>query len=101
MSAYYGKQVRFTARKGSGYALAAHLVAAGEDLRTEAGCLLFLASRTPSNPDDVWLTEVWVSEAAHDEVMQCDRSRQVRDEGAALVASVQETVLDVLGGKGL
>ncbi|GAC1518470.1 MAG: putative quinol monooxygenase [Chloroflexota bacterium] len=101
MSAYYGKQVRFTAPQGKGDALAEHLMAAGEDLKAEAGCVLFLISRTPDTPDVVWLTEVWVSEAAHDEVMQRESARQVRDDGAALVADVQETVLDVLGGKGL
>jgi quinol monooxygenase YgiN len=101
MSAYYGKQVRFTARHGRGDALAEHLIAAGEDLKAETGCLLFLTSRTPDNPDVVWLTEVWVSEAAHDEVTQRERARQAREEGAALVDGVQETMLDVLGGKGV
>jgi|SRR5947209_14550368 len=101
MSAYYGKQVRFTARHGGGDALAEHLVAAGEELKGETGCLLFLISRTPDTPDVVWLTEVWVSEAAHDEVMLRERARQAREEGAALIAGVQETVVDVLGGKGV
>lgn len=101
MSAFYGKQIRFTARYGSADALTERLIVAGEDLTSETGCLLWLTSRTPENPDVVWLTEVWVSEAVQDEWRQRERVRQAREEAASLVASVQETVLDVLGGKGV
>lgn len=99
MNAFYGKQVRFTAQQGRGDALAQHLLAAAEFLRTDGGCLLFVISRAPDDPDVVWLTEIWISKAAHDVMTR--REAAARERSWPLIAHVQETELHVLGGKGL
>jgi quinol monooxygenase YgiN len=99
MGTYYGKQVRFTAQQGQGDALTRGMLAGADLLLADAGCLLFVVSRAPDDPDVVWLTEVWLSKAAHDEMVL--REAAAREQSWPFIADVQETELHVLGGKGL
>jgi quinol monooxygenase YgiN len=99
MGTYYGKQVRFTAQQGQGDALTRGMLAGADLLLADAGCLLFVVSRAPDDPDVVWLTEVWLSKAAHDEMVL--REAAAREQSWPFIADVQETELLVLGGKGL
>lgn len=97
----FGKLVRFTAQPGRGDALTEALLAGADMLREDDGCLQFLISREPEDPNVIWLTEVWVSEAAHDETMQGEAAKRERETSSALIARVEETQLLVLGGKGI
>lgn len=62
----YGCYVKFTARPGQRDALVEHLLSAASGLREIAGCQLYLINTSPTEPQSVWVTEVWQSQQEHD-----------------------------------
>jgi quinol monooxygenase YgiN len=92
---------RSTARAGRGDELAKILLAAADELSGEPGCELYLVNREAGDPDRIWVTEVWRSQADLDAALAKLR-------GSDDVATVMELVedwemieLELLGGKGL
>lgn len=95
--ARYGTSV---ARAGRGDELAGHLLAAAAQLESDPGCELYLVNRRRDDPDTIWVTELWRSQADLDASVQ-------RIKGSPEVAAVMELVerwemieLELLGGKG-
>jgi mannose-6-phosphate isomerase-like protein (cupin superfamily) len=96
--ARYGRSV---ARPGRGDDLARHLLAAAAELEGDPGCELYLVNRQRDDPDTIWVTELWRSQADLDASIE-------RIKGSPEVAAVMELVerwevveLDLLGGKGV
>jgi quinol monooxygenase YgiN/mannose-6-phosphate isomerase-like protein (cupin superfamily) len=99
-----GRYVKMTAKPGQGDALAERLLAVADSLQSTPGCELYVINRSASEPDVVWVTEIWLSQEAIDASLE-----QVRTEaGQAQAAEVMELVdgaperIDVapLGGVG-
>jgi quinol monooxygenase YgiN len=91
---------RVTAHEGRGAELAERLLAAADDLRDDPGCELYLINRQAGEPDQIWVTELWRSQADLDASLEKIR-------GSAEVAAVMELAsdwemieLEPLGGKG-
>ena len=91
---------RVTASKGRGAELAEGLLAAADELRDDPGCELYLINRQAGEPDRIWVTELWRSQADLDASLEKIR-------GSAEVAAVMELAadwemieLEALGGKG-
>ena len=99
-----GRYVKFTAQAGRGDEVAQLLLRAAGSLRDTAGCELYVVNRSPSEPDVVWVTELWLSQEALDASLEQLKS----DEGKAQVAEVvsllarppELTELEPLGGVG-
>jgi quinol monooxygenase YgiN/quercetin dioxygenase-like cupin family protein len=96
--------VKFTAQPGRGEELAKLLLAAAESLREIAGCELYLINRAASEPDVVWVTELWLSQEALDgslEQLQTDEGKaRVARVNALLDKTPELTELEPLGGIG-
>ena len=95
--ARYGKAV---AREGHGAELAERLLAAAAELEQDPGCELYLVNRQADDPDVVWVTELWRSQADVDASIEQIRGS---DEVAAVMALVEDwemIELEPLGGKG-
>ena len=101
-----GRYMKFTAQPGRGDELAEHLLRAADALRDLAGCELYLVNRATGQPDEVWVTELWLSQEALDASLE-----QLRTEaGQAQVAEVtalldpdhppERVELEPLGGVG-
>jgi quinol monooxygenase YgiN len=101
MAPYYGMHGHFTAQPGQGDALAEILLAAAEGLRANEACLLYLVSRSPDDPDLVWVTEAWTSKSAHDESLQGEDVKAAIQRARPLIAGITGTELLLLGGKGI
>jgi quinol monooxygenase YgiN len=95
--ARYGKAV---AHPGRVEALAGHLLAAAEGLSGDPGCLLYLVNREKADPDTVWVTEVWRSQADLDASLARIRGSDQVAAAMALVKDWQMIELEPLGGKG-
>jgi quinol monooxygenase YgiN len=93
----YGKA---TAKEGRGGELAEKLLAAADEMRDDPGCELYLINRETENPDVVWVTELWRSQADLDASLE--RIRGSDDVAAVMeiVAGFEVVELDLLGGKG-
>lgn len=63
MSSQHGFHATITAKPGQGDALVALLLSAPSLASDD--CLVFLVGRSASNPDQVFVTEGWVSQEAH------------------------------------
>jgi mannose-6-phosphate isomerase-like protein (cupin superfamily)/quinol monooxygenase YgiN len=95
--ARYGRSV---AHPGRGGELAQRLLAAAAELELDAGCELYLVNHERGDPDAVWVTELWRSQADLDAALA-----KLAD--GPDVAAVKELVerwemveLELLGGKG-
>ncbi len=99
-----GRYVKFTAQPGRGDKVAQLLLAAAESLRDVAGCELYVINRSASEPDVVWVTELWLSQEALDgslEQLSTDEGKARIAEVTALLAGPPElNELEPLGGVG-
>jgi quinol monooxygenase YgiN len=95
--ARYGKA---TALEGRGQELAEVLLAAAAELDADPGCLLYLINRQAGEPDVIWVTELWRSQADLDASLERIRGSEGVAAAMALVEDWQMIELDLLGGKG-
>jgi quinol monooxygenase YgiN len=95
--ARYGKAA---AREGNGDELAAVLLTAAENLSGDPGCELYLVNRQVGEPDVIWVTELWRSQADLDASIEKIRGSDDVAAAMALVEDWQMIELEPLGGKG-
>ena len=95
--ARYGKA---TAKPGNGGELAEILLAAAAELEDDPGCELYLINRQADQPDVIWVTELWRSQADLDASLERIRGSAGVAQAMALVEDWQMVELDLLGGKG-
>ncbi len=99
-----GRYVKFSAQPGRGDEVAELLLAAAESLRDVAGCELYVINRSASDPDVVWVTELWMTQEALDgslEQLRTDEGKTRIAEVTALLAGPPElNELEPLGGVG-
>jgi quinol monooxygenase YgiN len=95
--ARYGKMV---AKAGKGAEAAERLLAAAAELEADPGCELYLINRQSDQPDLIWVTELWRSQADLDASLERIRSSSGVARAMALVEDWQMVELDLLGGKG-
>jgi quinol monooxygenase YgiN/mannose-6-phosphate isomerase-like protein (cupin superfamily) len=93
------RNARTTAQPGRGEELAELLLGAAQDLTTEPGCELYLVSRQADDPDVVWVTELWRSQADLDACIERISGSDAVSDVMALVASSEMIELELLGGK--
>ena len=98
----YGCYVKFTARPGQRDALVEHLLRAADGVAQVAGCEVYLINTSPTEPETVWVTEVWKSQQAHDASLALEGAQELIKHVVPLLAGPPEKI-DVVpvGGKGM
>ena len=96
--ARYGKA---KARAGRGQELADVLLAAAAELEDDPGCQLYLINRQADEPDVIWVTELWRSQADLDASLERIRGIEGVAAAMALVEDWEMIELEQLGGKGV
>ena len=98
----YGCYVKFTARPGQRDALVEHLLGAANLMDETIGCELYIVNASPTEPECVWVTEVWRSQEEHDASLTLESAQAALKRVVPLLAGSPEKI-DVLpvGGKGL
>jgi quinol monooxygenase YgiN len=96
----YGLINKFRAVPGKRDQLAALMLPKpGEVL---SGCLSFVVANDPADPDALWITEVWESDAAHKASLQLPAVKASIAVGMPLIAEfVMHAETNVIGGIGL
>lgn len=98
----FGMHVQLTARPGHGDELAALLLEGADGLASVEACRFYLVSRSPDDPDTMWVTEAWTDAEAHAESLRTDATKALMAHAMPLIGSPPETVeLRPVGGKGL
>ena len=95
--ARYGKAI---AKPGKGAELAEILLGASAELEGDPGCQLYLINRQADQPDVIWVTELWRSQADLDASLERIRGSSGVAQAMALVEDWEMVELDLLGGKG-
>jgi quinol monooxygenase YgiN len=96
--AMYGKVV---AKPGQRDALVEILLEAARLLTPLAGCQLYIVNVVPAEPDAIWVTELWDSEADHDASLKIDSVMALIARAKPLIAGFEGIRLVPVGGKGL
>lgn len=95
----YGLINRFVAVPGKRDELASCMLS---ELGVLPGCRSFVVARDPKDPDALWITEVWDSEAAWQASLEMPGVKASIDKAMPLMASFGEpAVTEPIGGIGL
>ena len=99
----FGLQGRIVAAPGQSDALVALLLEAADVLSDGfPECRLYLISRSASDADSIWVTEVWTDREAHDASLRDERVRAVIARARPIITAMADsTELRPIGGKGL
>ncbi len=95
----YGLIARIQATPGQRDALVSILLEGGSGM---PGCLSYVVARDPGDPDSLWVTEVWESQASHEASLSLPSVQEAMAAGRPLIARFSErTVTEPVGGYGL
>ena len=73
-----------------------------EGIRNMPGCLSYIVAKDGANPDALWITEVWDSEASHKASLLLSAVRAAMSKGQPLIAGMGEPIITTpVGGHGL
>jgi len=98
----YGLYGRLQAQTGKGKELGELLLKAAKLLENAKGCVLYVVSRIPDEPDGVYVFEVWANKDGRDNSLKLSGVRELISQARPLLAGKPEgTTFEVLGGKGL
>jgi quinol monooxygenase YgiN len=98
----YGSYVKFTAHAGQRDTLVQHMLEAAHGVESLPGCSIYLINTSPTEPDSIWVTEVWKSQQEHDASLQMPEVQAAIKQVLPLLARSPEKI-DVVpvGGKGV
>lgn len=98
----YGCYVKFTTQPGKRDALVEHLLRAAASAGQAAGCELYIVNTSPSEPESVWVTEIWRSQEEHDASLTVEGAQEAIKQVLPLLAGPPEKIdVQPVGGKGL
>jgi quinol monooxygenase YgiN/mannose-6-phosphate isomerase-like protein (cupin superfamily) len=101
-----GRYMKFTAQPGRGDELAELLLRVADSLREMAGCELYVINRAQAEPDEIWVTELWLSQEALDAALERLRTEEGQAQAAEVMALLdrdhppERVELEPLGGVG-
>lgn len=73
-----------------------------EGLRNMEGCLSYVVADDPTDPNGIWVTEVWDSQASHQASLKLPSVQEAIARGRPMIAGFsQRTETTPLGGVGL
>ena len=98
----FGLHGKLTAQPGQRDALLAILLEAAALVGAAPGCEIYFVSTSQTEPDALWVTEVWRSEADHAASLSFPGVKELIVKAKPLIASMSDAARTVpIGGKGL
>lgn len=98
----FGLFGKILAKEGQRDALAQHLLEAARLLKDVPGCEIYIINLSESEPDAIWVNEVWRTEADHAASLKLDSVKSLIAQARPLIGGgAAGTRLIPLGGKGL
>lgn len=98
----YGLFGKITAQAGQRDALIDILLNAATALQELDGCYLYIINIDPTDPDAIWVNEVWRSQADHQASLSHEAIKTLITNGRPLIAGMSDRhEVTPLGGKGL
>ena len=97
----FGLYGKITTHPGQRDALVAVLLDAAALMQHVSGCELYVVNVSPTEPDTVWVTEVWDSQAAHEASLTRDDVKELIGRGMTLIGGGERIEVVPVGGKGI
>lgn len=98
----FGMYGKIIAQPGQRDALVERLLEAARLMNALPGCDLYIVNIAPADPEDIWVDEVWRTEADHDASLKEENVRALIARARPLIAGgCDSTRFTVPGGKGL
>jgi quinol monooxygenase YgiN len=97
----FGMHAKIRSQVGQRDALVAVLLEAAATLQQVPGCQLYLVSVSASEPETIWVTEVWSSQEEHQASLTHEDVQPILARGRPLIAAFERIEIEPLGGKGL
>ncbi|WP_127583698.1 putative quinol monooxygenase [Paenibacillus koleovorans] len=97
----FGMHVKFTAQSGKRDTLLELLLEAASAMESVPECRLYFVNVTDTEPDTIWVTEVWNDEAAHQASLADEATKAAIQQAMPLIAGVEAIRYRPVGGKGL
>lgn len=96
----YARHGKLSATPGNGDTLSDILIKASELVSQAEGCHLYLVSKAASDPDTIWVTEVWNSKEDHAKSLQLPGVGGLIAQAMPILAGMPSGAqeLEVLGG---
>jgi quinol monooxygenase YgiN len=95
------RYAKMTAKRGAGADLAAAMLRVAEALEGAPGCELYIVNRSPSEPDTVWVTELWRGHEDLEAALKGDSARALMPQVMDLLEGPVEAIdLEPVGGVG-
>ncbi len=99
VSTKFGMQAVITAQKDKGTDLAELLLEASRILSTNDHCEMYSVQQSVTDPEKIYISEVWKSEEAHKASLTNPAVREVITKAMPLIVSMNATPTAYLGGK--
>jgi quinol monooxygenase YgiN len=97
----FGMYVKFTTKSGQRDALVNILLDGAASAQSVKECELYIVNVSETEPDTVWVTEVWSNADAHAASLAQEETKASIQRAMPLIAGVESTQLRPLGGKEL
>jgi quinol monooxygenase YgiN len=98
----YGLFGKMLAQQGKRDELVSYLLQATELLKSAQGCEIYIINVSSSEPDAIWVTEVWQSQADHQASLTIEGIKAIIGQARPLIADFSDRVeLTPVGGVGL
>lgn len=97
----FGLYSKITAQPGQRDALVAVLLDAAAMMQHVSDCELYVVNVSPTEPEVIWVTEVWISAEAHQASLTLESVKETIKRGRPLIAGFERIEIVPVGGKGL
>ncbi|MGG1397974.1 antibiotic biosynthesis monooxygenase [Bacillus salipaludis] len=97
----YGMYVKFTTIQGKSDELLQILLNAAEAMQSLDECEIYIVNKSKSEPEVIWVTEVWANAEAHKRSLLLEESKAMIERAKTLIAGIEATEILPIGGKGI
>jgi quinol monooxygenase YgiN len=97
----FGLYGKITTQHGERDNLVAILLQAAASLQDDPDCELYIVNVSPTEPDTIWVGEVWSSREAHAASLTRDDVKALLQRGMPMIAGGERIEVVPVGGKGL
>lgn len=93
---------KLTAKPGNADQLSTILLQAAEAVSKTKGCKVYAISKDSTDPDSIWITEIWDNKEDHDNSLKLEETRALIMQAIPLISGQPQKgqELEVLGGLG-
>jgi quinol monooxygenase YgiN len=93
---------KLTARPGQREQVVEILLESGQLFDDNPNCFLYLVAESTDDPNVIWVTDLWTSQADHAEALQAPQLRPFVEKAMPLLEGMPEQIeMRPVGGKGL